>query len=363
MRKNTDIDNLCNEAETFRRCFSPATGAQRHAVITRLRSGLLVRPHRGIYARAEYWNDLNAREQARHVIRSLAYRQPSRVFAGLSAAAILQLEYSWRLHRDDAVFIASPTGGNSRCHTNIRRIFMRHMPVVRVAHRPRPGGLTISVTPEHALSAAPADPGTEIVRVTSPARTLVDCGLRYPFAQAMPMFNSALRRGLVTLDEVMETCDGLHTGHGPVLRLLHYANPLCENGGESWCYATVLDLGFAVPQLQHVFVDPDAPWKRYRVDFVWHTQDGRIIVLEYDGTGKYVDPKMTGRRGVQSVVHDEREREDALRRAKVTTIIRTTFDEVAQRSPLMHKLLDADVPMTGMHPFYERRTDVKGREY
>ncbi|WP_125968072.1 hypothetical protein [Bifidobacterium samirii] len=194
----------------------------------------------------------------------------------------------------------------------------------------------------------------DTVLVTSPARTLVDCGLRYPFVEMLPMFDSAFRRHLVTREQILEVCDGVHADCGHVFRLLRHANPLNENGGESRCYATIIDEGFAVPQSQVVFVDPNAPWNRYRADFVWHTPDGRVIVLEYDGTAKYVDPTMTKRRDVRDVVRAEREREAALRRAGVTTIIRVNHDEVVRRVPLVHKLLEAGVPMAVAHPLYER---------
>lgn len=363
MRTNTDIDRLCREAEQARRCLHPTTDARRHAIMTRVKAGTMLRVHRNTYVRAAYWKTLNASERARHVIRSLSRQHANYTFAGLSAAAILHLEYEWNLHRDGAITIVSATGRSARCHRNIKRIIARNPPVRTIVHRIRENDSSITMLPETDSSSPSAADATDVVRITSPARTLVDCGLRYTFLQSLPMFDSALRRNLVTRDEIMDICDGLRTDCGPVMRLLYYANPLNENGGESLCYATIIDEGFAVPQLQHAFADPDAPWNTYRVDFVWHTSDGRIIVLEYDGTGKYIDPSITGRRGIQDVVHDERLREDALRRAGVTSIIRATYDEVKQRAPLIHKLMDGNVPMAGMHPMYERWTDISGREH
>ncbi|NEG88862.1 CTP synthase [Bifidobacterium aerophilum] len=293
----------------------------------------------------------------------MAIQRPNRIFAGLSAAAMLRLEYGWNLHQDGTVFLASPTGGTSRSYGSICHISMQSPPISMVTRtRERTGVVTSLVANMPPDVTSYTGTIVDAVRITAPERTLVDCGLRYSFSQALPMFDSALRRDLVTRESILEICDGLHADCGPVLRLLHYANPLNENGGESLCYATVIEEGFAVPELQHVFLDPDAPWVKHRADFVWHTQDGRIIVLEYDGTGKYVDPAMTGRRGIQDVVHEERKREDTLRNAGVTRIIRTNYDEVRQRHPLRHKLLDANVPMAVMYPVYERETDILGNE-
>ncbi|WP_236029518.1 CTP synthase [Bifidobacterium miconisargentati] len=375
MRHHIELEALCDDAERNHRCFYPTSNALQQATYVRLRNGYLVRPHRNVYCRASYWATLNPAERSRHIIRTLSRQFPTHVFAGLSAAAILQLEYSWHLHDDGSIFIASSTGSPKRTYQGIRRIGMTDPPVSSVIHFRRgdgirakaiPGPLTMNPrqTPssQATLFGIACSDITDIIRITSPARTLVDCGLRYTFAQSLPMFDSALRNHLTTPQQVMDICDGMRTECGSIMRLLHYADPLSENGGESLCRAVVIEEGFAVPQLQHVFTDVDASWTRYRVDFVWHTEDGRIIVLEFDGTAKYTDPSMTRHSNVHTVVRAERDREDALRRAGVTTIIRTNYEEVTLRTPLVRKLLDARVPMTSMNPRYERATDVTGRE-
>ena len=366
MKLRNDIEQLRIEGERGRRCFYPNNHLQQQALAARLHGGQFIRPYRNMYARSEYWHALPPPEQARHIIRAMSHQYPNRVFAGLSAAAMLHLEYPWKLHHDESVFIASPRGRSTGTYSRLHHIVMRTAPTCTLVDHFGNGQFATSVIPETLASAAASGSNVadtvNIVRITTPARTLIDCGLRYPFVQALPMFDSALRNNLVTRGQVLDLCNEVHIDCSCVLRLLHYANPLNENGGESLCYGTIIDEGFAVPQLQHVFIDPDNPWVRHRADFVWHTHDGRVIVLEYDGTRKYVDPKMTHRRGIQDVIRDERDREDALRRAKVTDIIRTTYDEVVQRTPLKRKLLDADVPMTVANPQYERCLDIRGRE-
>ena len=364
MKLRNDIEQLYIESERSKRCFYPHDRSQQQAINTRLRAGQLVRPFRNTYARTEYWHALPPPEQARHVIRTMSSQYSNRVFAGLSAAALLQLEYPWKLHQDESVFIAAQRGRSAGTHPRLHHIVMRDMPTCIIIDHLDNGRFSTRMISDN-LAATASNSIHDILntaRITTPARTLIDCGLRYPFVQVLPMFDSALRSNLVTQEQVLDLCDSMRADCGPVLRLLHYTNPLNENGGESLCYGTIIDEGFAVPQLQHVFIDPDNPWVRHRADFVWHTQDGRVIVLEYDGTRKYVDPSMTNRRSIQDVVRDERERENALRRAKVTTIIRTTYDEVMQRSPLKRKLLDADVPMAVANPQYERCLDIRGRE-
>ncbi|QSY58725.1 CTP synthase [Bifidobacterium imperatoris] len=295
----------------------------------------------------------------------MSMQYPNRTFAGISAAAILNLEYSWNLNRNGTIFLAAPSGNSKRVHGNIQRIVMRHPPICNAVHYRINKQFHTAIADPALISIGDIEttlPGnaviTNIMPVTSPARTLVDCGLRYPFVYAMALFDSALRQGIVTREQILEVCDSLQKDCGPVLRLLYYANPLNENGGESFCYGIILDEGFAVPELQHVFASPTG---NIRVDFVWHTEDGRVIVLEFDGTDKYVNPTMTNKRSIRQVVHDERQREDYLKQAGVTTIIRTNYKEVEQRNPLVRKLFEANVPMARAHPYYERRTDATGR--
>lgn len=320
MRRHDRLAGLIELAEQEQRCIYVDEPADLYAIRRRVREGSLVNPFRGMYAEAEYWRKLNLTEQAMHVIRTLAKRKPQRVFAGLSAATVYDLEHSWSLHSDGMVTIATRNTTGGHTYGKLRRIYVRESDWADV--RDQDG-----------------------VRVTSPARTLVDCGRQLAFVDALAIFDSALRKQLVTKEEVEMICNALRQDCAPVRKLLEYADPASENGGESYCRAVIIELGFEPPQLQVEFRDPDAPANVIRVDFLWRTPDGGMVVLEFDGMRKYVDPSMTNGRDVQRVVLDERRREESLRKVGVTVILRTDYREVRQGSGLFAKLSRAGVPL------------------
>ncbi|WP_291788685.1 hypothetical protein [Bifidobacterium sp.] len=141
----------------------------------------------------------------------------------------------------------------------------------------------------------------------------------------------------------MQECARTTLDCSRIFKLLRYTDARSENGGESFARAVMIENGFSVPQLQVPFTDP-LTGKQFRVDFLWRTADGRIIVGELDGTAKYVDPQMTDRKSIQETVQAEREREQALFRAGVTDIVRFTFDDAVRQKPLIAKLRRAGVP-------------------
>ncbi|WEV53747.1 CTP synthase [Bifidobacterium sp. ESL0704] len=251
-----------------------------------------------------------------HVLRSLSMLHPTWVFAGLSAAAILGLDFSWLLHQEGAVWIATKHSIAITGDPHLHRIYVRNL---RVCNR---GGLS----------------------VTDPSRTLVDCALRYPFRAVLPMFDSAARRGLVTEESLLAVCDSMRIDVSPILKLLKYTDGASENGGESLCRAIMIENGFALPELQCVFVDPTNPQEKYRADFTWKLGGGRVIVLEFDGNEKYVNPEMTKGRNIEQVVDDERKRESVLRRAGVSELIRTNYREISDETRFVLKLAAAGVP-------------------
>lgn len=304
---------ILDRAQSQRRCAYGDTPAVRRSLQRQAARGTLIRPYRNVYVRADYWNSLDARERSNHVARTLARLHPSWTFAGLTAASLYGFDHSYALHRDSEVFIASPFGTKSHDHPGLVRIRMRVIPAIRI------GGID----------------------VTDPERTLLDCGLRYRFQEALPLFDSAARQG-VDVSDVLALCRQLCLDCLPIARLVFYTDPLSENGGESWARAVIIELGFVVPRLQYPFDNPDSPSGSYRADFTWLLPDGRIVVGEYDGMGKYVTTP--SRSSIQAAVHAERRREDHLRSQGVDAIVRFEFEDVCHPERLERKLLDAGIP-------------------
>lgn len=314
MKAYPQIDRLLDQSEKAQCCAHDIDPLIQKGLYRRYLAGDLVKPYPGLYSRAGYWNQLNGAEQSLHMARALKNIHPNWVFAGLTAAAAYGFEHQWFLHH--GLTITLSTHGSYRPHNKLHVIY--------------------SPYPKHDAMAING------ILVTNKSRTLVDCGNTQEFRNALPIFDSAAANG-VDDEAVMRECALINRDCSKIIKLLRHANPASENGGESFARGTMIESGFVEPRLQVVIVDP-VTGQQYRVDFLWHTDDGRIIVCEFDGTTKYVDPKMTNNRSVQEMVQLERNREQGLQRAGVTNIIRLTFNDVLQIKPMVAKLRRAGVP-------------------
>lgn len=314
MRTNATIRRLIAEAERDRRCCHGETRADRRALRRRAVAGELKRVYCNTYMTTRRWNELTPPQRVLYTARSLGVRHRTWVFGGHVAVAAHGLEHPWNIHDGTIVIMVGSASGT--CSSGrLRRVYAPNVaPCIRSG-----------------------------IRVTGVERTLIDCALTYPFAQTLPMFDSALRKGLTESRAILAACGVMTRDVGPVLSAVAHADARSENGGESECRGVMLEEGFAPPELQVAF---DCEAGTRRVDYLWRC-DGAVIALEFDGTRKYVDPAMTGGDAIRQVVADERAREDQLLRAGVTAIIRTDWDEVRARVPLVRKLLDAGVPRPG----------------
>ncbi|MBW3090771.1 hypothetical protein [Bifidobacterium miconisargentati] len=315
MKHHKVVETLMQQAETERRCAVGKDKAQRSALERRAKAQELKRVFPNMYVSPTYWDSLNPAERSTHIARTLHLKHPNWIFAGITAASIHGFDHPWMMH-DGTIAIVAPGKGADASTALVRRIFIP------------------SCTPAY----------VDGIPVTDGARTVVDCGLMHEFRLALPVIDSALASGVAASD-ILAICGNSRKDCTTVFRLLHHANPASENGGESLARGTIIEGGYATPEIQQTIIDPQTGMA-YRVDFMWRLADGRIIVGEFDGTRKYVDPDMSGRKTIQGVVHDERAREDALRRAKVATVVRFTFDDVLRRRPLWNKLQTAGIPKT-----------------
>lgn len=315
MKAYPQIDTLLNQAENARRCAHSSDPLIQKGLYRRYRAGDLARPYPGLFTRAEYWHQLNEPEQSLHMARALRDLHPNWVFSGITAAAAHGFDHPRILHRQ-GLTITLPSHGSYRPHEKLNIIYSPY---------PR----------EKAVIA-------NGIAVTNPSRTLLDCGRTIDFVHSLPIFDDAASNGIEE-KQILQECARTTLDCSRIFKLLRYTDARSENGGESFARAVMIENGFSVPQLQVPFTDP-LTGKQFRVDFLWRTADGRIIVGELDGTAKYVDPQMTDRKSIQETVQAEREREQALFRAGVTEIVRFTFDDAVRQKPLIAKLRRAGVP-------------------
>ena len=315
MKAYPQIDTLLDQAENARRCAHSSDPLIQKGLYRRYRAGDLARPYPGLFTRAEYWHQLNEPEQSLHMARALRDLHPNWVFSGITAAAAHGFDHPRILHRQ-GLTITLPSHGSYRPHEKLNIIYSPY---------PR----------EKAVIA-------NGIVVTNPSRTLLDCGRTIDFVHSLPIFDDAASNGIEE-KQILQECARTTLDCSRIFKLLRYTDARSENGGESFARAVMIENGFSVPQLQVPFTDP-LTGKQFRVDFLWRTADGRIIVGELDGTAKYVDPQMTDRKSIQETVQAEREREQALFRAGVTEIVRFTFDDAVRQKPLITKLWRAGVP-------------------
>lgn len=145
--------------------------------------------------------------------------------------------------------------------------------------------------------------GVGLVRLTSLMRTVLDCAMVAPLAQAVTIGDSALTRGL-SLDD-LKAAVGQASGRKGVRRArvaIDAMNPLSESAGESRTRLIIAQLPIEQPE-QQVWMDSSCG--RFRVDFLWRKQR---LILEFDGDTKYFDYQVPTERALIQ----ERERENAL---------------------------------------------------
>ncbi|KFJ01294.1 hypothetical protein BSTEL_1423 [Bifidobacterium stellenboschense] len=341
MKQHKVVNARIVQAQQENRCAVGDTDALRRAMRRRVATGELASPYQNLYVPPDYWAQLNECQRSLHVARGLARLHPTWVFAGITAADVHGFEHSWKVH-DQSVYVANAEGRK----VSNRSELSRRMPgegYRRSSRSGADGGRRFTVRRLYVPSIAPVS--VNGIMVTDAARTLIDCGLSLPFRFALPMFDSAARKGM-DMNEVERSCKGLHDDRAPIEMLLRYVDAASENGGESMVRAFIIDNGFVVPELQVEFHDPAYPVRRYRVDFLWRLHDGRMIVLEYDGMAKYENPAMTRGRTAKQILNERNERDRVLRAAGVTTILHCTYEDAFASNRLFMMLGDNAVPRT-----------------
>lgn len=286
MRASIDskVDDLLSACENDRRLLRSTRSCRDVSLRLRVSSGQLVLVAPGLFARPSTWEALKPHERHLWLARTLAERDPRVRFCGVTAAVIRDLPVSWSLL--DQVHMASRHNQDAHGTSLVRK------------HR-MGGDLWETV---------------DGLKVTSPERTAFDCLRSMGFRDGLVIADAMVASGM-SVDDLLGFMDGVrrrgfHGTHQARLTA-SYANGLAESGGESKARAAMIELGYAIPQLQKTFVDPIDGSTR-RVDFFWERDDGTNVIGELDGRDKYVDPSMTRGRSSVDVLADERLRESHL---------------------------------------------------
>ncbi|QOY60881.1 hypothetical protein [Thermophilibacter immobilis] len=313
-----------DEAECEHRLLVPRDRLDRRRLRALQRRGGVIQPVPGAFARPAHWASLTPIERAGQELRATATMHPRWTFGLTSAALVYGLQVSHR--RLQSICVAVESRHRTRSHGRYARVSVE------------------------------GDRGGEVrgIRVTLFWQTVADC-LRYlDFEEGLALADSVLRLGF-TPGELVVQVDAL-TRHRPgrrhALRTLEAADGRSENGGESIARAVMLELGFQTPELQVEVADPVERSSRFRVDFMWRTESGRLIAGELDGREKYRNPSMTAGRDAIDVLSDERLRESRLT-SVVDAVVRFSFADVIHRWRLARILTAFGVPRVGLERRHE----------
>ena len=314
MERHHAVDVLFAEARRERRCVVAPTSTEFKAIQRRVRSGAVVKPFRGLYAQADYWNALDRYERVRHIVRALARSHPGWVFCGPTAAVMHRLDCSYRLAWPLHVAV-SPDAH----YRNTRQ--MRY----------------------HVIS-APEVVDADGVKVTGLARTLFDCAAALSLRYSLAPVDAALRAGLIGRDDLLAYPLSVKYARGrrAAARAFALSDARSENGGESSARGMLCDMGCPPDDIQVEFPCLDRPQRLHRVDFLWRVPDGGQVVLEFDGVRKYVDPDMVAGREIREVVDEERHRQRCLERRNLS-VVRMYANELDAPGRVLQELEDRGV--------------------
>lgn len=170
------------------------------------------------------------------------------------------------------------------------------------------------------------------LKVTTPARALVDLACEAGFEPAVCSMDAALRASIVSMTELesaLQRIDG-QAGAGHSRRAVAFADARSESIGESRLRVAISELGLEAPVLQHEFRSPSGRVIG-RVDFWWLDAN---VIAEFDGLVKY---RGSMGRPVEVVV-EEKLREDELRALTRAGFVRVVWSDLQARNVHDRKL-------------------------
>lgn len=239
---NAEIAGRLARAHHEGRCLAATTNRWKRALWRRVEHGLLVMPYPNVFDDPGHWDALDAAEQHLHVARSLALVRPRLVFSHQTAAIAHGL-----LTPAPGTPIEMHATTSETSHSTSSRLLCRHY-----------------CTDHEVVHAAG-------LSVTSSIRTAFDCMRTSSFGRALAIGDATLRKTGLSSDELSKEFEAYrgHRGIAQARRAARHADPRSENGGESIARASMIELGFRVPELQVLVPDPLNPMRGFRFDYLW----------------------------------------------------------------------------------------------
>ncbi len=277
-------------------------------------------PRHGMYARRAYWQKLSKTQRYIHLLRTMQGVNPQWVFCTQSAAVAHRLPVAHRFLTE--VHIASRRARRSSAEKVVRHV-VRDADVVVASN----------------------------VRVTSLLRTGFDCARAFDFGHGLAICDALLRRLGWNPDQLVNAFQGIpgrHRQRRQAICAARHANALSESAGESMARAAMIELGFAVPELQVEVARPLEPNRTYRIDFCWTLQDGGRVFGEFDGNAKYEDPRLLKGRTAARVLADEQHRESQLTLLGAP-MLRLSYRDIMDPARLTAILTSYGIPRTAAH--------------
>jgi hypothetical protein len=169
------------------------------------------------------------------------------------------------------------------------------------------------------MSRAPLRPGeawrSGPVRLTSAARTLVDCAREWPIEDAVVAMDAALLAERTTPEELVAAAAAARhwPGAAGAVRAAALADGRAESPLETRGRLRILGAGLSAPELQ---VEIRAGGRLIAVVDAWF--DEPAVAVEFDGRIKYTDPWRG--RSPERVLWAEKRREDELRALDISVV-------------------------------------------
>ncbi|WNV75367.1 type IV toxin-antitoxin system AbiEi family antitoxin domain-containing protein [Geodermatophilus sp. DSM 44513] len=276
-----------------------------HDEVRTLRAtGAWVRLRRGVYTTADRLAELDGRRHGADCLAALlSLDRPDTVISHGSAARLLGATVSDRL--DGTVRLTDP-------------LQWRSGRGLRMACAPLSTGEVVRRGP---------------FRLTSMARSLVDCAREWPLEDAVIAMDSALLVESTTPGELTRIAAAQQSWRGVAAarRAIRLADGRAESPLETRGRLRMVGVGLPTPGLQ---VEIHAEGRLIAVVDAWF--DGAAVAVEFDGKVKYTDPWRG--RTPERVLWNEKRREDELRSLDIR-VVRVADEDIGATWPRIERRL------------------------